>query len=166
MHADFDPQPRLRLAENATPAEQFSVWSLRLWWSAFPELDAAWPDLVRGFRLCAVPAALEACHRFCSVALSAAGCGAGVACLHCPRISAVEDRLLEALAAAASDRADTEMILRQVMPASAARLAAPHAARFARALAQAGLDWPRSPRAAESPISHATRFPAGVPTVH
>jgi len=137
-----------RLAAGATPAEQFSIWAMRLWWSAFPELDSAWADLARGFRVCAVPASLESFHRFCSVVHSAAGCGSGIACLHCPRITCVEDRLLEALAAAtAPDYTQTEDLLRQIMPASAARIAAPHAARFARELAQAGLPWPALPEA-------------------
>jgi hypothetical protein len=143
-----------RLAEQATPAEQFSIWAMRLWWGAFPELETAWPDLVRGFRICAVTSALEAFHRFCSIALSAAGCGAGMACLYCPRITPLEDKLLEALAAAtASECGGTETILRQIMPASAARMAAPHAARFARAVAQGGLRWPRAPAAHESRLA-------------
>ena len=80
------------------------------------------------------------------MALSAAGCGSGIACLYCPRITTIEDKLLEALAAASgSDHTDAETLLRQIMPAAAARTAAPHAARFARAIAQAGLQWPSAP---------------------
>jgi hypothetical protein len=138
-----------RLAESATPAEQFSIWAIRMWWGAFPELDTVWAELARGFRFCAAPSALEACHRFCSVMLCAAGCGSGIACIHCPRITPLEDRLLEALAAARTNEyLETEMLLRQLVPASAARIAAPYAARFARDLAEAGLQWPGSPRAA------------------
>lgn len=161
MSAEFDrSEPRLRFAEAATPAEQFSVWAMRLWWSAFPELDAAWPDLVRGFRVCTSPAALEPFHRFCSVTLSAAGCGAGIACLRCPRITLLEDRLLESLAAAAAGDADVEMVLRTVLPASAARLAAPHAIRFAQLIAEAGLGWPQPVHVASVRAGHESPFAA------
>lgn len=135
-----------RATQDATSAEQFSIWAMRLWWSGFPELDSAWPDLVRGFRACSIPSALEACHRFCSVTLSAAGCGGGIACLYCPRITTVEEALLESLGAAASSNyLDVETYLRRVMPDSAARLAAPHAMRFARNLTGTGLHWPEAP---------------------
>jgi hypothetical protein len=132
-----------RATQDATSAEQFSIWAMRLWWSGFPELDAAWPDLVRGFRACSVPSALEACHRFCTVTLSAAGCGDGIACLYCPRIATVEEALLASRSTAASSNyLDVESHLRRIMPDSAARLAAPHAMRFARHLDGAGLRWP------------------------
>jgi hypothetical protein len=134
-----------RLAEHATPAEQFSIWAMRLWWGVFPELDTAWPHLVRGFRQCnAAASTLEAFHRFCSIALPATARGAGIACPYCPRITPLEEKLLEGLAAATGiEFTVAEATLRQVMSASAARIAAPHAARFARGMAQAGLPWPR-----------------------
>lgn len=72
---------------------------MRLWWRAFPELDLAWPDLVAGFRSCGVAAALESCHRFCSIALGAARCGDHACCLHCPEISPTGEKLLEARSA-------------------------------------------------------------------
>ncbi len=130
-----------RLAASATRAEQFSVWAMRLWWRGFPELDATWPHLVAGFRRCGVQA-IEACHRFCSTALAAAGCGYGIGCLHCPRLTPTEERLLAALASANAGVHEAELRLREVLPASAARLAAPHAVRLARALADSGLEWP------------------------
>jgi hypothetical protein len=138
--------PLPRLAASATRAEQFSIWAMRLWSGHFPELDAAWPDFVRGFRVCGVQSAIEACHRFCSVALAAAGCSCGIACPCCASITPLEEKLLEALAVASRGDLDAaEEYLRKVMPASAARLAIPHAARFAQALARAGLDWPTAP---------------------
>lgn len=131
-----------RPLESAARAEQFSIWAMRLWWGGFPELDTAWPDLVRGFKVCGVPAALESLHRFCSIALSAAGCGSGIACIHCPRITAVEEKLLDALAAAQRcDSIELECRLREFMPASAARLATAHAQRYAQALTTGGLEW-------------------------
>lgn len=130
-----------RLAAATTPAEQFSVWAMRLWWRGFPELDTAWPHLVAGFRRCGVQA-IEACHRFCSTALAAAGCGYGMGCLHCPRLTPTEERLLAALASANGGVEEAELRLREVLPASAARLAAPHAVRLARALSDSGLEWP------------------------
>jgi len=138
-HSDF---PAARPLESASRAEQFSIWAMRLWWGGFPELDTAWPDLVRGFRVCGVPTALESLHRFCSIALAASGRGSGVACIHCPRITAVEEQLLDALAVASeSDSIEIECRLRQVLPPAAARLAAAHAGRYARALAAGGLEW-------------------------
>lgn len=132
-----------RLAAAATRGEQFSLWAMRLWWGGFPELDRAWPDLVAGFRAYGVQGAIEACHRFCSTALAAAGCGYGIGCLQCPHITPTEERLLAALAAASSGDLDSvESRLQEVLPASAARLAAPHAVRLVRALATSGFEWP------------------------
>jgi hypothetical protein len=122
---------------------------MRLWSGHFPELDTAWPDFVRGFRVCGVQSAIEACHRFCSVALAAAGCCSGIACPCCPSITPVEEKLLEALAIAGRGEVEVaEEYLRQIMPASAARLAVPHAARFALVLARSGLEWPATPASA------------------
>jgi len=140
-----DPIFTPRLASSASRAEQFSVWAIRLWWQGFPQLEAVWPRLAAGFQQCGVPLAIEACHRFCSTVLAAAGSGSGVACLACPRITSGEEYLLAALVVASTgciDAAETQ--LRQMMPASAARIAAPHAVRFAQALARAGLEWPAS----------------------
>lgn len=139
---DQDDFQAARPLESAARAEQFSLWAMRLWWGGFPELDTAWPDLVRGFRVCGVPAALESLHRFCSIALSAAGCGSGIACIHCPRITAIEEQLLAALAVAQQcDSIELECRLREFMAPSAARLATAHAKRFAHALASGGLEW-------------------------
>lgn len=138
-----EPGLTTRLAASASRAEQFSVWAMRLWWRGFPELDTAWPHLVAGFRRCGVEA-IEACHRFCSTALAVAGCGYGIGCLNCPRLTPTEERLLAALASASAGVHEAEIRLREVLPASAARLAAPHAVRLARALSDSGLEWPTS----------------------
>ncbi len=39
----------LRLTSSATRAEQFSLWALRLWWCAFPELEVGWREFLHGF---------------------------------------------------------------------------------------------------------------------
>lgn len=142
LSKDWQEYPRL--AASATRAEQFSIWAMRLWWRGFPELDAIWPDFVHGFRVCGVLPAIESCHRFCSIALAASGHGCGIGCLHCPQIAPREERLLEALGAANGGNHDlVENLLRNSVPASAARLMAPHAVHFARALNDAGLLWPQ-----------------------
>src|SRR5262245_56151634 len=121
----------IRSAACASRTEQFLIWAMRLWWRAFPELDLAWGDLVIGFRHCGVPAAIESCHRFCSIALVAADRAGGIGCLHCPFISRAEEDLLEALSlASCGDVEAAEIPLRRLMSARAARHAAPHAVRF------------------------------------
>jgi hypothetical protein len=133
----------LRLATHASRAEQFSLWAVRLWWRAFPELETGWGDFLRGFRVCGVPCAVEPCHRICSVMLSAAGCGSGVACIHFPRILQTEEQLLTALAAGTTGETwVVEASLRTIAPAAAARSAAPLVVDYAQILANAGLTWP------------------------
>jgi hypothetical protein len=133
----------MRFAASATRAEQFSIWALRLWWRAFPELDAAWADFLHGFRVCGVPSAVESCHRFCSIVLAAAGCGSGIACLHFPHIAPAEEQLLSLLAAGTAGEAGrVERLLRKVVPPAAARLASSHAVHYAQILNNAGLHWP------------------------
>lgn len=145
MHSLID-DPSLRLASRATRAEQFSLWALRLWWHAFPELQFGWRELLHGFRVCGVPSAVECCHRFCAVILSAGGCGSGIACIHFPRILQTEEQLLAALAAGTTGEPwVVEASLRAFAPAAAARSAAPLAVDYARILANAGLDWPGVP---------------------
>ena len=137
----------LRRVTSATRAEQFAIWSLRLWWRAFPELQCAWPELLHGFRVCHVPTAVESCHRFCSTVLVIAGCGSGVACLHFPRIAATEEQLLTTLAAGASgDQQRVERVLRTFVPANVAVVAAPHALQYSQILASAGMEWPQPGR--------------------
>jgi hypothetical protein len=138
-----DWQEHLRPAESGTPAEQFCIWAMRLWWRGFPELDAVWPDLARGFQVCGVTPALEAWHRFCSTALAAAGQGAGVACLYCPRITPTEECLLAALSVASTGSpAQVERVLLNCVPPAAARLMTPHVMHFTRVVTHAGLQWP------------------------
>ncbi|HTU66199.1 MAG TPA: hypothetical protein VMF52_09625 [Steroidobacteraceae bacterium] len=133
----------LRATSDASRGEQFSLWALRTWWQAFPEVDAAWPELVRGFRACQVPLALESCHRLCSVLLASGGCGAALGCPCCPGITPGEEILLDVLRAAAGGEESRVLLrLRRFAPAAMARLAAPHAIRFARQLHAAGLSWP------------------------
>jgi hypothetical protein len=138
-------QNELPLAATASRAEQFSLWAMRLWWQGFPEIDAVWGDLVRGFRVCGVSTALEPWHRFCSLMLATGGAGHAIACIYYPRVMPGETLLLDALATAA--RGSVELLeahLRAVTPPTVARLAAPHACRFATALTEARLDWPTS----------------------
>jgi hypothetical protein len=133
-----------RLLASATRAEQFSTWALRTWWRSFPELQLGWSDLMHGFRVCGVQPALESCHRFCSIVLTIAGGGQGLACPHFARIVPMEERLLGALAMAETGEPDfVESLLLDVVPTAAARLAAPQAIRYARVLASAGLEWPQ-----------------------
>jgi hypothetical protein len=136
----------LRLASTASRAEQFSLWALRLWWQAFPELQLAWGEWLHGFRVCGVSSAVEACHRFCAITLSAAGCGSGIACIHFPRILSTEEQILAALAGGATGEPwVVEASLRTFAPAAAARSAAPLAVDYARILVNAGLEWPGAP---------------------
>lgn len=142
---DYQSQSVPRLAAAASRAEQFSIWAMRLWWCGFPEIDSVWPDFAQGFRACGVAPALESCHRICSIALATAGCGNGIACLHCPHIAPAEEQLLAALVAANSGESDrSEMLFRQFLPATAARLVAPQAVHYAQILTHAGLLWPPS----------------------
>jgi hypothetical protein len=142
----FLPNRSLRFAASATRAEQFSIWALRLWWEAFPDLPGAWSDFLHGFRVCGVQTAVESCHRFCSIVLATGACGTGVACLHAPHIAPTEEQLLAALAAAdRGDVARVEGLLRTMVPNTAARIAAPLAVHYAQILTTAGLSWPRSP---------------------
>jgi hypothetical protein len=135
----------LRLASRASRAEQFSLWAMRLWWRAFPELETGWGDFLHGFRVCGVQGAVEPCHRFCAIVLSAAGCGAGVACIHFPRILSTEEQLLSALEAGTTgEHWVVEATLRTFAPASAARAAAPLVVDYAHILANAGISWPGS----------------------
>ncbi|MGC4111401.1 MAG: hypothetical protein QM747_13455 [Nocardioides sp.] len=159
---DFETD--LRVAAEATRGEQFSLWALRMWWRAFPKVDAVWPELVHGFRACGIPAALESCHRLCTVLLATGGCGAALGCPACPGITPGEEILLDVLRAAASGEEGRVILrLRRFAPAAVARLAAPHAIRFARALAAAGLDWPAS----QTPSPHVLHVVSGAaPTLH
>lgn len=145
MHSLIDSPEgdNLRLASSATRAEQFSLWALRLWWRAFPELETGWREFLHGFRVCGVPDAVEPCHRFCALMLSGAGCGSGIACIHFPRILATEEQLLAALAAGTTGEPwAAEASLRQFAPATAARAASVLVVDYAQILANAGLSWP------------------------
>lgn len=136
----------LRYAAAASSAEQFSLWSLRLWWRAFPELQVAWGDFLHGFRVCGVSAAVESCHRFCALVLASGDAGGGVACLHFPLILPKEEQLLAALgAAAAGHTACVERALRGVVSPDVAGKAAPVAVRYAQILAEGGLKWQGPP---------------------
>jgi hypothetical protein len=137
------PSGRLRYAAAASRAEQFSIWALRLWWRAFPELHCGWADFLHGFRVLGVLPAVESCHRFCSVVLVPAGRESGLACLHFPLILAREEQLLAALSAASEgDSALSQRILSTFISPSAARVGAQHAAHYAQILSSAGLQWP------------------------
>lgn len=142
----------LRLVSCASRAEQFSIWALRIWWRAFPELQAGWGDFLHGFRVCGVQPAIESCHRFCSIVLGTSARGSSIACVHFPHILAAEERLLAVLAAGQSgDVARVEELLREFVPPATARVAATQAARFAQVLANAGLDWAQVSAAPTSP---------------
>jgi hypothetical protein len=155
MHSLIDSVSgeNLRLASRASRAEQFSLWALRLWWRAFPELETGWSDFLHGFRVCGVQGAVEPCHRFCAIMLSAAGCGSGVACIHFPRILPTEEQLLSALEAGTTgEHWVVEATLRTFAPATAARAAAPFIVDYAQILAQAGISWPGNARPAQSAL--------------
>jgi hypothetical protein len=140
----IDSTAALRLAVQASRAEQFALWAIRLWWSRFPELDAVWPKLAQGFRAFGMPAALESLHGFCSIALVVAAQTPAIACARCSSIHPDEERLLQMLCLAA--RGETVLAQRQLLstlPAASAQLAIRHAERFAQLLIVAGLEWPR-----------------------
>jgi hypothetical protein len=132
---------KLRYAASATRAEQFSIWALRLWRRAFPELDRGWSGFLHGFQVLGVLPAVESCHRFCSVVLARSE--ACVACQHFPLILADEEQLLAALRAASEgDTSLSERMLSRFVSPPAARVGAQHAARYAQILSDAGLQWP------------------------
>jgi hypothetical protein len=134
----------LRPAAQASRAEQFALWAIRIWWSRFPELDAVWPKLAQGFRAFGMPAALESLHGFCSIALVKAEETPVIACSHCTSINRHEERLLQILCLAAQGRtllAHQELL--SSLPAASTRVATQHAERLAQLLTVAGLEWPR-----------------------
>ena len=133
-----------RPAAQASRAEQFSLWAIRIWWSRYPELDAIWPKLAQGFRAFGIPAALESLHGFCSIALVMAKETPAIACSRCTSINRHEERLLLILRLAAQGQ--THLALQELLsglPSASARMAARHADRFAQLLTVSGLEWPR-----------------------
>ena len=133
-----------RLCAQASRAEQFALWGIRLWWCRYPELDAVWPRLAQGFRAFGMPAALEPLHGFCSIALVMSEETPAIACPRCSSINSHEERLLQILCLAAQgEGALAHQQLLSTLPAASARLATRHAERFAQLLTVAGLAWPR-----------------------
>lgn len=138
------PIARPRLSAQASRAEQFALWAIRLWWSRYPQLDAVWPKLEHGFRIFGMPAALEPLHGFCSIALVMSEDPPSVACSRCSSINSHEERLLRILCLAAQGEGPlANQQLLSALPATSARLATRHAERFAQMLIVAGLIWPR-----------------------
>jgi hypothetical protein len=160
----------LRYAAAASSAEQFCLWSIRLWWRAFPELQVAWGDFLHGFRVCGVSAAVESCHRFCAVVLASGDAGGGIACLHFPLVLPKEEQLLAALGAGASGHlACVERALREVVSPEVANTAAPFAVRFAQILAEGGLKWQGPPSSwdiARAKRVELERMPMGSAQIH
>jgi hypothetical protein len=139
-----DTYTGLRPAAQASRAEQFALWAIRIWWSRYPELDAVWPKLAQGFRAFGMPAALESLHGFCSIALVKAEQVPAISCPRCTSINHNEGRLLQILCLAAQGRMFlVHRELLSILPAPSARLATQHAERLAQLMTVAGLEWPR-----------------------
>ena len=133
-----------RQVEALRFAEQFAVWTVRVWAAGHQGSEEAWGLLRDGFAKAeAGPEAMAALADFMTLVVLGRQRSLDVRCIHCPRVSPDEEAMLATLAAAQSQRPDLAFFaLRGCLVPAAARLAVPHAERLAEALVGAGLALP------------------------
>jgi hypothetical protein len=125
-------------------AEQFAVWTVRVWAQGHRGAEDAWDLLREGMAKAeAGPDAMAALADFMTLVVLGRQRALDVRCIHCPNLSPDEEAMLAALAAAQAGRSDLAFFaLRGCLVPAAARLAVPHAERLATALGDAGLALP------------------------
>jgi hypothetical protein len=128
-------------------AEQFAVWTMRVWAAGHRGAEEAWSLLRDGFAKAEAGAdAMASLADFMTLVVLGRQRPLDVRCIHCPRVSPDEEALLGALASAQARRPDLAFFaLRRCLLPGAARLAVPHAERLAEALAGAGFVLPEGP---------------------
>ncbi|MBL8838389.1 MAG: hypothetical protein JNL66_19215 [Alphaproteobacteria bacterium] len=133
-----------RAVEALRFAEQFAVWTLRVWAAGHRGSEEAWSLLRDGFaRAEAGPDGMAALADFMALVVLGRQRPLDVRCVHCPMTSPDEEAMLAALASAQARRPDLAFFaLRGCLVPAAARLAVPHAERYAAALGEAGMALP------------------------
>jgi len=144
-----------RLVGGMRFAEQFAVWTLRVWAAGHRGSEEAWDLLREGMAKAeAGPEAMAALADFMTLVVLGRQRALDVRCIHCPKLSPDEEAMLAALAAAQAGRSDLAFFaLRACLVPAAARLAVPHADRLAAALGDAGLALPSDGAAARARIA-------------
>jgi hypothetical protein len=134
-----------RLVGTLRFAEQFAVWTVRVWAAGHRGSEEAWGLLRDGFAKAEAAGsdAMAALADFMTLVVLGRQRALDVRCIHCPNVSPDEEAMLAALASAQAGRPDlTFFALRGCLVPAAARLAVPHAERLAGALGGAGLALP------------------------
>ncbi len=133
-----------RAIETLRFAEQFAVWTLRVWAAGHRGAEEAWDLLRDGFaKAAAGPDGMAALADLMALVVLGRQRPLDVRCVNCPLTSPDEEAMLAALAAAQASRPDRAFFaLRGCLVPAAARLAVPHAERYAAALGEAGMALP------------------------
>jgi hypothetical protein len=127
------------LASLDFPA-QFLVWALRAWVHAFKSSESFDAVTHHGFTRFGLQAAALALEGAMTVLAASASRPIDIRCINCRYLSPDEAILLDAVAAAQSERHFMATVaLRKTMPGTAARIALPHVVDLARDLARAGM---------------------------
>jgi hypothetical protein len=135
---DGDHGP-LEIAILDFPA-QFLVWALRAWVQAFKSSESFDAVTHHGFRHFGLQASALALDGAMTVLAASASRPIDIRCISCRYLSPDEATLLDAVAAAQSERHFVATVaLRKIMPGTAARIALPHVVDLARDLARAGM---------------------------
>lgn len=151
-----------RLVGTLRFAEQFAVWTVRVWAKGHQGSDEAWDLLREGMAKAeAGPDAIAALADFMTLVVLGRQHALDVRCIHCPNLSPDEEAMLAALASAQAGRSDLAFFaLRGCLVPAAARLAVPHAERLATALGDAGLALPAEGAAIRARAEATTPSPA------
>jgi hypothetical protein len=129
----------LELATLDFPA-QFVVWALRAWVQAFKASESFDAVTHHGFTRFGLQASALALDGAMTVLAASASRPIDIRCINCRYLSPDEAILLDAVAAAQSERHFIATVaLRKTMPGTAARIALPHVVDLARDLARAGM---------------------------
>jgi hypothetical protein len=133
---EFGP---LELSNLDFPA-QFVVWALRSWVQAFKASESFDVVTHHGFTRFGLRASALAIDGAMTVLAASASRLIDIRCINCRYVSPDETILLDAVAAAQSERHFLATVaLRKTMPGTAARIALPHVVDLARDLARAGM---------------------------
>ncbi|MES1152723.1 MAG: hypothetical protein ABUL54_12545 [Dongia sp.] len=119
---------------------QFAVSALRAWVQAFKSGESFDAVTHHGFTRFGLQAAARALDGAMTVLAASASRPIDIRCVNCRYLSPDEAILLDAVAAAQTERHFMATVaLRKIMPGTAARIALPHVADLARDLARAGM---------------------------
>ena len=129
----------LELASLDFPA-QFVVWALRAWVQAFKSSESFDAVTHHGFTRFGLQASALALDGAMTVLAASASRPIDIRCVNCRYLSPDEAILLDAVAAAQTERHFVATVaLRKIMPGTAARIALSHVVDLARDLSRAGM---------------------------